>query len=978
MSVLMIGLSVSAQTADNASAFFEQKVETLLTTKCLECHGVKSEGGLDLRSRQPALEGGEHGTVLVPGDARKSKLYDLVYNEEMPPKNSLTDDEVDILKQWIDSGAHFPSEPLVGPGESDEWWSLMPLKSFETGGLNVDDFVDRMLDEKKLVANGPASPQIIVRRLYFDMHGMPPAPETVNDFLEACRKETGSSEFVGEKAYEKLIERVLDSPRYGERWARHWLDVAHFGETHGFDKDHRRNNAWLYRDYVVDAFNSDKPYTEFIRQQIAGDANPNLDPEGIIATGFLAAGPWDQVGHMEIREGTVEKKRVRNLDRDDMVTNVFNTFVSTTVQCARCHAHKFDPIPRDEYYSLQSVFSGLDRGERPYGDPTTARKRTRWTKELDQARKDREAIFNKNREGLPSEYEKLKSSMIAFREQRSSLESGEKGESPSNGYHSVVNEKKETHEWVQVDLGEPLSLDTIVLLPARPTDFEDTPGFGFPIRFSVTVSEQGEGDDFETIVDYKNSDFTNPGDKEVSFDANGRSIRRIRIDAYELWERNNDFVFALAELEAISEGENVARSKTVSASSTIEFGRWNLRFLVDGYDSRQPRESGEERVAERLQHVQKRIGKKRIEIDEMLREHKPLAQVNAEIELREKIATLEKQLGELPVQDKMYGVNPRSTRPVFDLTRGNVAAPVEQVVPSSLSMVKALESTLIHDSEDESAARLALSDWLADKDNVLTWRSIANRIWQYHFGTGLVGTPNDFGRAGTLPTHPELLDWLAEQMKEKDSIKDLHRVILASEAYRRSSEFNEQNAEIDGSNQYLWRMNRRKLDAESIYDSILAVSGKLDLTMGGPSFELFNYTHDHSPRYDFLGKDSPDVWRRSVYRFLVRSVPDPLFEVLDCADPNLNTPVRNQTLTAPQALAMLNDPFMVYQSKHTAARLKEKHETPGGQIEDLYLRAFSRPPSTEEKSSLIKYAQANGLENLARLVFNLNEFMFVD
>ncbi|MFP6598601.1 MAG: DUF1553 domain-containing protein, partial [Candidatus Hydrogenedentota bacterium] len=235
-----------------------------------------------------------------------------------------------------------------------------------------------------------------------------------------------------------------------------------------------------------------------------------------------------------------------------------------------------------------------------------------------------------------------------------------------------------------------------------------------------------------------------------------------------------------------------------------------------------------------------------------------------------------------------------------------------------------------------------------------------------------------FGHAGNLPTHPELLDWLAVEFRESGSLMDLHRLILNSATYRQSSAYNTSNAAIDGSNQFLWRMNTRKLDAESVHDTVLAVSGKLDLKMGGPSYEAFNYTHDHSPKYDFLGKDSPDVWRRSIYRFVVRSVPDPLFEALDCADPNMNTAVRNETLTAPQALAMLNDSFILKQAAHTADRLSSKHSDLNKQINHIFMLGLGRPPQPEELTTLKQFAETHGLPSLARLTFNLNEFMFVD
>jgi hypothetical protein len=582
-----------------------------------------------------------------------------------------------------------------------DWWSLRPLtrpgvptvKNKSWCRTPIDAFILAKLQASGLQPAPEADRATLIRRVTFDLHGLPPTPAEIDAFVHDLSPD----------AYQKLIDRLLASPHYGERWGGHWLDVAHYGDTHGYDKDKRRDQAWPYRDYVIRSFNSDKPYARFVKQQLAGDVLYKADPEGVIATGFIVAGPWDFVGHVELREETVDKEKTRLIDRDDMVANTISTFQSLTAHCARCHDHKFDPIPQRDYYRLQAVFAGVDRGDRPCGD---------------------------------------------------------KGK-----------------------------------------------------------------------------------------------------------------VFAAV----------------------------------------------------------------------------PLAK----------------------------------PRPIHFLHRGNVQQPRKLVNPGALSCVSGPDADfkLAH-PEVEGDRRAALAEWIADPRNVLTWRSIVNRVWHYHFGKGIVDTPNDFGGNGGKPTHPELLDWLAVEFRDNGgSLKKLHRLILLSSVYRQSSRHHAEYAKIDGDNRLLWRWNRRRLDAEEIRDAVLAVSGQLDSKMGGPGFELFRFKDDHSPVYDHSALEKihdPKTYRRTVYRFTVRSVPNPFLECLDCADPNINTPVRNTTLTALQALALLNDPFMVRQAEHFAAQLKRSCDDPVKQIDMAFKLAFGRLPSPDERNAVVSHAKKHGLANTCRLLFNANEFVFID
>ena len=700
-----IALAVVPSASGADDQFFRERIAPILERRCVHCHGDSNpKGHLSLTTAAGASRGGDGGPAVVSGKPDESVLLEMISGDSPAmPKNDkpLSKDEVAGIRKMDRAGASWPAGLTLSDQrfEGRRWWAFEPLEvptppvpRSPWVRTPIDAFILAKLQTHGLQPSPEADRRTLIRRLSFDMIGLPPTPDEVEQFAEDRSP----------NAYESLVDRLLASPHYGERWGRHWLDVAHYGDTHGYDKDKRRNNAWPYRDYVIAAFNRDLAYGRFIREQIAGDVLAPGDPAAVIATGFIAAGPWDFVGHVELREGTIDKLKTRLLDRDDMVSSTISTFVSLTVHCARCHDHKFDPIPQSDYYRLQAVFAGVDRGDRPY-----------------------------------------------------------------------------------------------------------------------------------------------------------------------------------------------ASSKLV------------------------------------------------------------------------------------------YSVQPHAPRPITVLRRGEVDQPAEAVPAGSLACVPFLSPTFdLSNPDDEGLRRAALADWLASPKNVLTWRSIANRLWHYHFGRGIVETPNDFGRNGSPPTHPELLDWLAATVRDHgQSLKSLHRLIVCSAVYRQATSDSPSFAAIDADNRFLWRQNRRRLDAEALRDSVLAVSATLDRRMGGPGFEPFSFKDDHSPIYDHSDPakiDGPQVRRRTIYRFVVRSVPNPFMEALDCADPNLNTPVRSQTLTALQALALWNDLFMLRQSQSLARQLEKQSADDRARIVAAFRRALARDPDRSELDSLAAYAKKHGLANACRLLFNTNEFVFVD
>ena len=778
---------------------FERTIQPILTGRCVMCHpSGNGAGDVSLSSYADLMDGG----LVESGKPEESVLLRAVVGEKprMPKVGGpLKLAQLESIRQWIAEGAKNDIKDAT-------WWSLRPLG--KSSLKSVDSFLIEKLKAKGLGFSVAADRRTLIRRLSFDLHGLPPTPEEVATF-EADRSPA---------AYEKLVDRMLASPRYGERWARHWLDVVHYGDSHGFDKDKPRANSWPYRDAVIRAFNEDLPYGEFVRRQLAGDVLNVGDPRAFELTGFLAAGPWDFVGHQELREGTTDKKLTRVLDRDDMVATTVSAFSSMTAHCARCHDHKFDPIPQEDYYRLQAVFAGVDRADRPY---------------------DEDASVGAQRRALMSE--KL-----------------------------AVQKRLQPH------------LDKV---------------------------------EFATSVEIAALD-----------------------------DRIQDAGLLLAHLGTPKDAAQELEKKTLEERRVVD--RAARQKLVDVL-----------------------VG----------------AATYAAIDgLKAELKSCDDRLALLPAPKIVYsgaGFFTRvgnfrpslEPRPVHLLDRGGVNSPGKLVGPGALRAVPGLNASF--EAGEEGSRRAALAQWITNEKNVLTWRSIVNRVWHHHFGVGLVDSPSDFGKMGSLPSHPELLDWLAVWFRDeaKGSLKQLHRLLVTSVAYQQVSAHDEASAKVDTDNRLLWRMNRTRLDAESVHDATLAVAGKLDLKMGGPGVRMFGFKDDHSPVYDYT-KFDPDAeggHRRSIYRFVVRSVPDPFMERLDCPDPSVQTPKRSTTLTAIQALAMWNNPFMLRMAEHLAARVGSDVGLAGGLV-------FGRDLRTEELSLYRDYSSKHGMANLARLLLNTNEFLFVD
>ena len=976
-------LLTSTLAADDVNNQLPAAVQKILEQRCLACHNdLDRKGDFSLQSGKAIRDSG----YIVGGNADDSHFISVLEPQSgspaaMPKDGApLLNDEVTVLRNWINRGSPWPndfllSEPVV---DTFDWWSLQPIKrpdipnNKETGWIRnpIDAFVLQKQLSLDLQHAEVADRRTLIRRITYDLTGLPPTAEDVAVFV-ADEKPL---------AYERLVDRLLDSPQYGEHWARHWLDVVKYADTCGFDKDKLRPNAWPYRDYVIRSFNADKPYSRFVQEQIAGDVLFPGEPDGILGLGFVAAGPWDFIGHVEVSESKLDGMEARNLDRDEMVSNTLNTFCSATVQCARCHNHKFDPFTQEHYYSLQSVFAAVDRAERVYDlDPDIERQKQELAKQ-EQRLSEQLKSFNDdiNQKGGP-ELAALNTSIAALLPTATLVQ-----KQPEFGYHSQISANRDTAKWVEVDLGSDVKLSEIRLRPCHDDYGGIGSGFGFPVRFRIETRLTPEANSASTVVaDFTEQDFDNPGLAPVILPCANIKARFIRVVALSLAERNNDFIMALAELEALdANGANVALNRPVTALDSIEAPeRWSISNLTDGTWAVAANIEAAQNLAD--VRTQKTLIMKQILTPE---------KIAIENDLIAKQQETTGRLAALPQGKTVYAASTHFTpqgnfkptegvpRTVRTLHRGNIQQPQTEVQPGTIPLTSG-DSWQFKLPADNSEAdrRTALAQWITAPTNPLTWRSIANRIWLYHFGRGIVDSPNDLGRMGQTPSHPELLDWLADEFRRTQSFKHMHRLIANSATYRQQSTFDADNATIDSDNQFYWRLNRRKLSAEEVRDTILSVSGRLNLDMGGPGFYLFALEKtEHSPHYEYHKFDprTTESHRRSIYRFIARSQPNPLMTSLDCADSSQSTPKRNETLTSLQALTLLNNKFTLVMAEYFAERLQPVPETERAAA--AFELAIGRIPTSAELQNIQQYSDQHGLPNLCRILFNTSEFLFVD
>lgn len=779
--------------------------------------------GLDLRHIDSIKKGGKRGPAIVAGNPAESLLYKAVIRSgdlQMPPGKPLSKQETEALRTWIEAGAPWDSTNLAsGP----TWWSFQKLTkppvpaSNESGWIKapVDAFILQTLKEKGLTPVAPAGKRTLIRRAYLDLHGLPPSQSAVDKFLADDSP----------NAFEKVIDELLASPRYGERWGRHWLDVVRYADTGGFETDMYYENAWRYRDYVIQSFNDDKPYDRFVQEQIAGD---ELWPGDLAMDGGLEI-PAEKMKRLQARIGTtmytigptyheaaLNGEQLRYEWLTDAVDTTAQAFLGLTIGCARCHDHKFDPISQRDYHRMMAIFAGSEERQVP-------------------------VVSKMNEFGFKTSYPNL----------------------------LLVNEYKAAIARIEEKARERAAAAVKAQFPPEVVQaFEQTPSKRTP------------------------------------------------------------------------------RQSELAAMINEALGRVGLRENAAG-KTFVPEYTPEERdEREKLIH---QLG---------------LAALKAQFELPS--ATI---LGHSDVIPEVR----MTVRGDFHGTGDKVNPGFPKVLGGETDLPEPDTATLV------PQRRKALALWLTHKDHPLTARVMVNRVWAWHFGRGIVSTPNDFGRQGEAPSHPELLDWLtAEFMDNGWSVKKLHKQILLSSTYQMSSQPNEQNARIDSANRFLWRMNRQRMDSEQVRDSVLAVSGNLNLKMGGrpviPPLTEEEKTGLWAPSQWPTALDPAEHNRRSVYVYVKRSFPYPMFSLFDSPDTSVSCPRRDATTVAPQALALFNSRFMLAQAGDLAKRIETGNTNRDEQVTAVWKAVLGRTPAESEK------AQSNGmsLTELCLVLLNTNEFLYID
>ncbi len=1079
---------------------FVREVRPLFEQHCYDCHGEKKQkSGLRLDIKSEALRGGDnHGPDIVPGKAKDSPLIHFLTTDDedelMPPAGRLSATEIATLTRWIEEGAVWPDGiDTTQLEDRTDHWSFKPLQADPESQISdlrsIDAFVDARLAEQGLQRAPAADPTTLIRRLSLDLTGLPPKPEEVAAFVTEC----GDGQ-VNEAALERLVDRLLASPHHGERWAQHWLDVVRYADTHGFEVNTERPNAWPYRDYVIRALNADLPYDQFIRHQIAGDVpaasqisnfKSQIHPDA--ATGFLVTASVLLPG--QIGKDAPSMRLARQDSIDEIVVNIGQTFLGLSLGCARCHDHKFDPVSAREYYAMQAFVAGVEYADRPLrsseaqareretailrqqvvdldrqllrfvplarpGSPARATDpaRNEETFKPTEARFVRFTIHDANlhpKLGLiepcldefeifsagvnlaPQAKARASGSRTSAKHRLEHLNDGRHGND-----HSWMSDEK-GRGWVEFELPKPHRIDRIVWSRDREGRFQDRLATAFTLEAGM---ERGalrvltEARPPRPTVHWKLST-----DRFKPVQA-----RRLRFTVLA----TNGLSPCLDELEVFdTRGRNVARDAQVTTSGNILVpDRHDPAYVNDGVygnsrswlgheDGRGWVELAFADTVEIDRVVWSRDREGRLE-DRLTTEYRietslpngawrlvadssdrrpfvagkaldpvfsaaglpPEEARQAEALLAEKRA-LEARIASAEQGQLVFAGKFRTPDEIRVLNRGDPEQPKEPVVPA---VPAALGKLTLAANTPEPARRQALAEWIASPANPLTARVMVNRVWQGHFGTGLVETPSDFGRSGMKPSHPELLDWLAaEFIRGGWSLKKLHRLIVLSQTYRQSSRI-EQRAQsqepiprpglhptsapkrsapspllIDADNRLLWRFPARRLEAETIRDSMLAVSGRLNPAMFGRGYDLFDKRGGLSG-FKPVEVFTPVNERRMIYAHKVRRESEAVFGAFDCPDAGQSTARRVQSTTPIQALNLFNSRFTLAQAEALAARLqREAGADPKRQIERAYRLTLGRAPSPEERHEAEPVVLRHGVAVLARALFNSSEFLFL-
>lgn len=943
-------------------AFFDDQVYPILSEHCYRCHGEddKMKGDLRLTSREGLLHGGALGSSFNAEVPEESLLLKMVsYKDaehEMPPKSKLPDEDIAILKKWMEMGALYNPEkeirgPLVERGqhvqpEDFEYWAYRPLQS--GSGESIDDFIDQKLAATGIPANPRASRSSLIRRAYYNLIGLPPLPAEVDRFVQDPR--------AFPIVWNELIDDLLARPQYGEKWARHWLDLVRYAETNGFERDNPKPQIWRYRDYVINAFNSDKPYDEFIIEQLAGDEIDQPSLESIAATGFYRLMQWDD-------EPADRKQHTYDVLADNVAITT-ETFLGSTIGCARCHDHKADPFTQKDYYSFMAFFHGVTS----YATPGTMRS---WAspEELTAF----EVKKTKKLQELQGSLDKLEGDLNVYFREKGVL-SDEVIAKPKTFVEDAranpatweYTFKQPTQDWKDVGYRNKMWLKGQGGFGRRSPNSNPTTEWATSdiwMRASFGLKELPESLALEIYHDE---------DTEVYL--NG-------VEIFKAKGHVTDYQTVLLDqvaLDALQTGRNIL---------AIHCRQTKGGQFIDAALRTSPQKAGN------LNEAIRRGGKKLVaQIKEDLGEDL----ISERNRLVQAINTTRRS--STGVQLNAVKEHP-SIAPLHVHLRGSAHVPgdlVEPAFPGVLTTSFEPTTAVIqpdYPTEESSGRRRALAEWIASEDNPLTARVMANRIWQHHFGRGIVKSTSDFGELGEEPTHPELLDWLASEFVKKEwSMKAMHRLLMNSEAFLRSSKPSDAAQYKDPTNNLFWRVDMRRLTAEEIRDSVLKVSGTLNEKIGGP-WVYIPLPQEVLATSSRPGKNWPitegeEAFRRSIYVHVKRSLRVPMLVDHDQADTDSHCSVRFSTTVPTQALAMLNSEFVNSQAKHFSKRCRENGADLDAQLRFGMRLAVQRDVTDEEVSklkamheTLIRDAglsEEEAFDRIALLILNLNEFVYLD
>jgi hypothetical protein len=997
--IILITQNVCSRKLAAQSVDFEKQIAPLFVAHCLECHrGEEPEGELNLAVAEMFRKGGASGEPTVAGSAEKSLLWERVSRDEMPPEHPLSLEQKELLKAWIDEGAKWSGGSLdlfaytTSTRGGRDWWSFQPLTKESApptdpswGRNPIDAFVWLRLREAKLEPSPIADPRSLIRRLYFDLTGLPPTPEEVAAFVADP----------SDAAYERLVDRLLMSPHYGERWGRHWLDIVRFGESDGYERNFVRENAWHYRDWVIGALNADMPYDEFVRMQLIGDQLTDDQSVAAAATGFWVAGV-----HNTVVGGS---KRMQQLARQDEVEEVIGTlgqtFVGLTFNCARCHDHKFDPITQVEYYRLSSSISGLGVGERDIVKPDEQAKFDELDQQLTMVKKKlaaleeevRARVFsNQNVDSFgPANDSPKPISLWEFDHDLNDSAGGLSGTAQGTAHlenGALVLDGASFVETgpIRMDIGEK-TLEAWVRLD----DLEQQGGAAITLTsldgrvFDAIVFAEQEpkrwmsgSDGFQRTESFGGSEETEANHRPVHlaivYQHGGTTV------AYRDGKPYGHSVRKSAVQRFPMEGAQILfglHHKTAGDNRLLK-GRIHRAALYD-------RALTAEEVAA---SAERDTG--------FVTEGQLVAAMDAsERDRRDALKT--RLAGLTPIRDaqskrvvhKVYSLVPGPGETTNVLLRGDPDSPGSVVTPGTTAAIAGLSSDFsLTPDAPESTRRRKLTEWLTHPANPLFTRVIVNRVWHYHFGAGIVDTPSDFGFNSGRPSHPELLDYLALQFQRGGyRLKSLHRLIVNSATYRQSAnglpqdQWQSANSQ-DTSNRLLWRGTARRLEAETLRDAMLMTSGQLNLEAGGPSFKDVSIidTGNGTTYYEPLDVDGPTYFRRTVYRLNPRGDRSALLDTFDCPDSSVTTPSRSSTTTPMQSLSLMNNSLVLQLSDYFAERVRrEAGDDISAQVTRAWQMAVARDPQQTERQLSKALVEEHGLPALCRGLFNFNEFVLI-